>query len=48
MPDEGKEARVDNRSVMPVDVPGSTRTTVGEAHRNMALSWLGLLLVIAT
>jgi hypothetical protein len=28
--DKGKEARVDNRSVMPVDVPGATRTTVGE------------------
>ncbi len=29
--DESKEARVDNRSVMPVDVPGATRTTVGKA-----------------
>lgn len=30
MLDESREARVDNRSVMPVDVPGATRTTVGE------------------
>jgi hypothetical protein len=28
--EKGKEARVDNRSVMPVDVPGATRTTMGE------------------